>query len=191
MRPYLDSVVNTLLERTAEELIVGVFLALLLALAAAGIYSIARRSAKDTAILMAVPVLVMNLAAMVLAAAYIRQERRGTDPVASTSGRPPMVRPRLEPGQIRDLAAQAIARQVFEAADVDRDGRLSPAESAAASTGFVEEARTEPGGALDFAALRLSIRKRIGDGEPSPGHHARGSMTSEDGPPIPVPIPVR
>ena len=54
MRHYLDSVVSLIQERSAEELIVGVFLALVLAMAGAGVHALARRKVKDTVTLLTV-----------------------------------------------------------------------------------------------------------------------------------------
>src|SRR5271163_288025 len=69
-----------------------------------------------------------------------------------------------------------LAPQILEAADADKDSRLSPEEAAKAAERFVRDADKDKKGSLDVRALRDAINRRIGgpppgvdDDEPRPG----------------------
>jgi hypothetical protein len=179
MRPLFRSIAEGLMERTAEELIAGVFLALLLALAAGGAHTLARRKVKDTAMLVTILGLVANLVGIVLAAAYIRMDVHRPAPAPSAGARGGEARLRPTIGQIQSLAAEAIARGVFEAADSDRDGRLSADEAAAASTRYLRAAEARAGRPVDRDVIAAEVRDlaRPATESPSPAAQAdrRGS----------------
>jgi hypothetical protein len=158
MRHYLDSIVSLIQERSAEELIVGVFLALVLAMAGAGVHALARRKVKDTVTLLTVVCLIANLVAMVAAAGYVRMRLGG-----SNLRRPGDLTNRPWPGsaQIRDITLEATARTILRGADVDRDGALSATEAAEAATRFVRQAETEAGKPLDWRDLGDAMKKRV------------------------------
>ena len=59
-----------------------------------------------------------------------------------------------------------LAPQVLEAADADKDGRLSIAEAAGAAEQFIRDADGDKKGSIDAEALGRSINRRIG---PPPG----------------------
>jgi hypothetical protein len=158
MRLYLDSIVGLLQERSAEELIVGVFLALLLAVAGAGIYNLVRHKVKDTVVLLTVVCLIANLIAMIFTAGYVRMRIRVhnlPNPNAI------MARSAFNRSQVRDLTFDATARAILQAADLDHDGKLSAAEAATVSTRFIELAEAESGKPLDWETLAMSMKKRV------------------------------
>src|SRR4051812_36568491 len=104
MRRYLDSIVVILQERTAEELIVGVFLALLLGVVGAGVHNLARRKVKDTVLLLTVVCLIANLIAVVAPPGYGRRRGRG----GNFSNPDPLVsRPARSRGPARHLQLEA------------------------------------------------------------------------------------
>ena len=202
MRRYLDSIALFLQERTAEELIVGVFLALLLAVFGANIHDLARRKVKDTVTLLTVVCLVANLIAMVATAGYVRMRVRGgnfSNP-SNTVVRPPMSR-----GQIRDLTIEVLARTTLRGADLDRDGKLSADEAAAVAARFVRVVEAEAGRPVDWESLALGIKSRVRVFEAPPvdpshplppvpgleGPFSRPPSGGQPGPPPPPPISPR
>lgn len=160
MGSFLDSISGALLERTAAELIGGVFLALLLALAAAWAFAATRRTASDATMLLAVLILVGNLAGMVLAVGYVRMDRDET-----LRAKPDLTAeaPRLRQGPSRDLVADVAARAVLAAGDADGNGSLSPDEAAAAALRFVREAEVRTSKPVDWPVISLAIKGRMGD----------------------------
>jgi hypothetical protein len=197
MRLYLDSVVGLLQERSAEELIVGVFLALLLAVTAAGVHALVRRKVKDTVLLLTVVGLIANLIAMTFTASYVRMSLRNSSIRNSNHILP---RPVLSTSQVRDLTFEASARTILQAADLDRDGKLSAAEAAEASARFVQLAESEAGKPMDWQALSSAIRRRVRifdhrpvdrdhPPSPSPGPEAQFHQRISRGEPDPPPDP--
>ena len=198
MRNYLDAIANFLMERNAEELIVGVFLALLLAISSAGLHSLVRDRVKDGLMLLTVVGLVANVVAMVLTAGYLRMnfDRSNFDRASAPVG----PRPRPSPSQARDIPLDAAIRAIFETADVDHDGRLSAEEAAIASARFVKRAEIDAGNPLDKGALGLSIQQRLSEygsrrqagwSDRAPG--GRGGLprsSSDPGPPTSDAIPL-
>lgn len=59
-----------------------------------------------------------------------------------------------------------LAQAIVEAADANKDGRLSPEEAASAAAKFVREADTGKKGSLDGDALAAAMNRRMG---PPPG----------------------
>jgi hypothetical protein len=159
MSNLLESISNFVLERSAEELIVGVFLALVLAMASAGLHALARSKVKDNVMLLTVIGLVANLVAMLLTAGYVRMNQ---DPGRGGRASTPMVaRQRSNPALGRDISLEAATLTIFESSDTDGDGQLSADEAAAASALFVKKAEFEAGKPLDRAALGQSIQHRL------------------------------
>jgi EF hand len=66
--------------------------------------------------------------------------------------------------------------RILEAADVDKDGRLSPEEAASGAARFVRAADTTKKGSLDERTLAESINQHIG---PPPGSGPGGPMGEE------------
>ena len=165
MRQYLDSISRFLQERGAEELIVGVFLATLLAAATAGLHALLRRKMSDTVTVTTLTCLVANLLAMALTAGYARMVLKG--PSNPHQGFP-MTRPRLGPAQIRELAYESAARVIVQASDVDNDGRLSADEAAAAAARFIRLAEADSGQPIHWEALGFAIKTRLRGTDPRP-----------------------
>jgi hypothetical protein len=181
MRRYLDSIALLLQERTAEELIVGVFLALLLAIVGAGIHNLARRKVKDTVPLLTVVCLIANLVAMVASAGYVRMKGRGGN---FSNPNNMVVRPAMSRGQIRDLTIEALSRTCLRGADLDRDGKLSADEAATVAARFVQVVEAEAGRPVDWEALALGIKSRVRvfDTQPVDPSHPLPPVPGLDGP---------
>ena len=159
----------------------GVFLALLLAMVGAGVYALARRKVKDTVPLLTVVCLIANLVAMIATAGYVRMRLRGT------ASRPNKGRPGRRSARRRSATSRrGPAETIFQAADLDQDGKLSADEAAAASTRFVQMAEAEAGKPLAREALANAIKGRVRVFDtPSPGFGTVSTFPA----PAPVPVP--
>ena len=62
-----------------------------------------------------------------------------------------------------------LAPQIVEAADENKDGRLTPEEAAKAAEKFVRDADTNKKGSLDGDGLRDAINRRMGPPPGGPG----------------------
>src|SRR3954454_12534950 len=137
MRPYLDSVINALLDRSSHEWIEGLLVALLLALALAGAHIACRRWLKvkgDAAPLAGLAVIAI-FAGMVIASVYIQVKMRAaalaTVMATNTSaaggpGAAPGGAPGGGPGpggggRGQGAATSRMADLIFENADTDHD----------------------------------------------------------------------
>ena len=69
-----------------------------------------------------------------------------------------------------------LAPRILEAADANKDGRLSPEEAANGAARFVREADTSKKGSLDQGTLAEAINQHIG---PPPGSGPGGPMGQE------------
>jgi hypothetical protein len=172
MRPYLESVVNVLLDRSPEEWIEGIVVALFLSLALAGAYGVCRRwmKATDDTIPLVVPAMVVILAGMVITAGYVQLKLKAPARPTDPASRFDMRRPQGPPFRGREFMAVRMGNLIFEAADADGDGRLSPDEAVNAAAKFVEDADVNGEGTLDRDALITALRDRLRppDGAPQP-----------------------
>ncbi len=153
MHRYVNSTIDVVLDRTADELIGGILVALLLSLALAGAFALLGRRIRDTTTLITCLALAAILAGMTLAAGFVRSaDRQG---VRANPGLP-----RGLPPVVADRGA-SLARLIFEQADDDRDGVLSPEEAARAADRYVKRAEFIEGGALNEGLLRSALRRQM------------------------------
>jgi hypothetical protein len=155
MQRYVNSTIDVILDRTADELIGGVLVALLLSLALAGAFALLRRKISDATTLITCLALAANLAGMTLAAGFVRGE--GRQGMRLNPGFRPGVPP---PAVVGDRGA-SLARAIFARADADGDGLLSPEEAAGAAERFVKRAEAIEGGALNEGLLRSALRRHM------------------------------
>ena len=160
MREYLQSMTDVLIDRSIEELVGAMMIALVLALVLAGFYALARRKMNDSPMLMIGLLLFASIMSMALAAGYIANDRQAFMPVPgsppSTARRPPSgfhAGPGGAPGRSPGL-------RIVMAADADNDGRLSPEEAAQ----FVLTADSSGRGSVDPRDLDNAFMK----GRPEP-----------------------
>src|SRR3954447_13250452 len=71
MQRYVNSTIDVMLDRSADELIGGILVALLLSLAVAGAFALLRRKISDATTLITCLALAANLAGMALAAGFV------------------------------------------------------------------------------------------------------------------------
>jgi hypothetical protein len=194
MGSYKDSVVNTLLDRSPQEWIVAIGIALLLALAVAGALMACRRWLKvadDTAPLVGLSLLAI-FGGMVIGGLYIQLERR-TSAGAGADARPPGA-PGKGQGKGQGKGAglggftTRLAGTIIENADADHDGVLSMDEAANAAARFVKESDSSGKGAIDRETLQNALRESLrppGQAQPAPST----TKAAEPQPAAPQPAP--
>jgi hypothetical protein len=194
MGSYKDLVVNTLLDRSPQEWIVAIGIALLLALAVAGTLVACRRWLKvtdDTAPLVGLSLLAI-FGGMVIGGIYVQLERRGSAGMGADA------RPPGAPGQGQGKAqgkgagfggfTTRLAGTIIENADVDHDGVLSMDEAANAAAKFVKETDPSGKGGIDRETLQNALRERLRPpGQPQPAPST--TKTAEPQPASPKPAP--
>ncbi|WP_406695084.1 hypothetical protein V5E97_29010 [Singulisphaera sp. Ch08] len=159
MNPQVSSIVDVILDRSPEELIGGVLLALVLALGLSGLFHLIRRKVSDTSTLIICLALSSNLVAMTVAGAYIRYKvmegkpsRRGMMSAGS----------RLPPPGMGESRSMFMASRILEAADRNGDHRLSADEAALLAAQFVKESGGGGDEPISEEKLRAAIRARLG-----------------------------
>jgi hypothetical protein len=162
---FLNSVGDAVVDRSLEELIGAIMLALALALVMAGIYALGRRKVNDSTMLVTCLTIVSSLTSMALAGGFftdmIRKQRQEVRGVRSR-GFPPPPMAGME---------EVMARQIMMMADTDGDHSLSAEEAARAVDSFVRAADASGKGSLDATTLANSIRSHI------PPFHRRSHAT--------------
>ncbi len=143
------SVLDALIDRTQDEWIGALMIALALALAAQIVFRLVRRRVSDPLLLVTGVVLASNVVAMMLVASYVGW-------VMSATPRDIPVRPRMsfgEPGRPRGGGGLLLAWRLLRQGDTDHDGRLSADEAAA----LVHAARGDDAGAADAHDLARTL----------------------------------
>lgn len=170
MANYIKATIGVILDRTADELIGGLLVALVLSLALAGAFAFLRQKVRDTTTLITCLALAANLVVMGLSAGFVRNaDSRGLQLDTGPSRRLPVV--------MSDRGV-SLARKVFEQADSDRDGLLSRKEAATAADSFVTWAEQVEGSTLNEGLLQSALRRHM----VPPGDPARVGSN----PPIPA-----
>jgi hypothetical protein len=150
---YLDSVFNLVVDSSPQELIAGVLIALAIALVTSGGLAIGRRKVADQQVLQCLLVLVASLLSMTIAGGYVlHNEKRltaGPNDRPSHGHFPPPHSPE---------AGLGLARIIFDSADTNKDGRLSPEEAASAAETFVQTKDKGGEGSISVYTLADSVR---------------------------------
>ena len=177
MNPQVSSIVDVILDRSPEELIGGVLMALVLALGLSGLFHLIRRKVSDTSTLIICLALSSNLIAMTVAGAFVRYKFTGGRPSARAmrSAEPQFAPPGMHGGR-----SGFIAGRILEEADLNGDGSLSSDEAVFAAARFVKESGDGEDGPLNEHQLRAAIWSRLG--------HSHGMM-GMDWPPPPAERP--
>lgn len=147
---FLNTVFDSMVDRTAEELIGAMLMALSLSLAATGFYTLIRKRKEDRAMYMSGVVLVANLVAMVLAAGYVEQRQKGVGPVGSGGA---TIFPAMMPAPNTEVEV-VIAAGLIGLADTDRNGRISSEEAAQ----FVGKVDVSGQGGADVGEVVRALR---------------------------------
>jgi hypothetical protein len=158
MSDFLHSTADFLVERSPAEWIGGVFAALVLALVLSGAYALFRRKMVDATMPLVALSLVVNLAAMVLAAGYAGMQEIGA------SGRTPAQREDtdvISPNSVADSIIEGMSMRILVGADADHNGLLSPDEAAAGAERFIKGIDAEGRGPVDYRSLGSALKRRI------------------------------
>ena len=164
MPTFLEAVINAMLDRSPEEWIGAILVALFLALALSGAHTVCHRWAKDSTMPLVVLAILFNLVAMLFAVGYMQHRGRfGAGPVSRTMS-PFSGRRFGGPGSFTAM----LAERIFDDADADHDGSLSTDEAVAATTRFVEDIDSEGTGAVNREAMIAALRDRMRSPGPPP-----------------------
>jgi hypothetical protein len=173
MYNFFDSLANGIVDRSVDELIGAVIVALGVSVVFAGLDFVARRKARDNRLAMIVVMIGANLASMAIAAGYLVHVRK-------TRGAPAREKTQVLPPGLDPILVESI----FNAADKDRDGLLSSEEASLAAAEFVRGADRMGKGLIDAPTLQEALmvawmhRGRRPPGSsfqrPPPGGRSRG-----------------
>lgn len=156
MTGFLTTVADTVIDRSPEELIGAIVVALGLSMAVSGFYTRGRRKIGDQFMLMNGLVLVANVAAMAFAVGYLAYQQKvdefpeGKLATAASCSNPSFLLGHT-PG-----AESFLAPWVVGLADANKDGRVTPEEAAQ----FVKEADTGGRGSVDQGQIAEALRIR-------------------------------
>jgi hypothetical protein len=141
MRAYWHSLQDALIDRTPAQWIGAIALAVVLALAATGLYHLLIHKVRDSVMLMTGVVVLACAVAMALTAGFLREQRRLVYGVRVS---PPHMMAAWARAHGEPDARQT--RRLFERADADHDGILSTAEASAAAAALLQESTRDTNG---------------------------------------------
>jgi hypothetical protein len=187
MYDFFSSLANAVVDRSADELIGAVIVALGISLAFAGLDFLGRRKVRDARMPMIVVMIGANLVSMAFAAGYFVHLRRSR----ANSQRERMEREPNRPYFV-------LVESTFRNADKNHDGLLSSEEASVAAAEFVRNVDTTGRGLIDAPSLENAItassayraRRPIGGSFPSPAPGlwpGRRPRPFEDGPAVRLP----
>ncbi len=144
---YFVSLGNAVVDRSPDELIGAVIVALGLALAMAGLYQVGRRNFRENMMPMIALMIVANLLSMAVGAGYLAHVRGG-----KAVGPPHTIHPPFQ-----HVTETFLVDAIFREADVNRDGLLSGDEASRAAGSFVRSVDPGGDGMLDPESLNQAI----------------------------------
>jgi len=175
MSPHGKSILDLVLDRTSDQLIGGVLVALLLALVVTGLFQCLRHKVSDAFAIMVGLVLCSNLVAMLVGAACLWRQSLTTDHAGSGHF----------PSEVNRVALPekhgfVEASHVLIAGDRDGDGLLSTEEASLVAAIFVEAGDIEGDHKLSMEEIMSALRachqgtegrhdRAPGSGEVEPG----------------------
>lgn len=146
MYELFDSLANVILDRSPDELIGAVIVALGLSLAFAGVDFLARRKLGEARMLTVGLMIGANLISMCVAAGYLVHMTRMRSTKATEQARMAATRPYL-----------VLVESTFRAADKNQDGLLSSDEASFAAAEFVRRVDPTGKGMVDPFSLEQSL----------------------------------
>jgi hypothetical protein len=144
---FFSALANAVVDRSPDELITAVIVALALSLAMAGLYRIGRKSFRENLMPLVGLMIVANLASMAVGAGYLASISKKT--------------PKAMPG---DRHAAMIGTEpiwteaIFRAADLNRDGLLTDDEASQAASEFVRKLDASGKRSIDPRSLSHGLR---------------------------------
>jgi hypothetical protein len=165
---YLNLLGNAIVDRSPEELIGAVAIALTISLAMAGIYCIGRRKITENLMPMIVLMIVANLVSMAVGAGHFHHARKKIGYVEHE----PIRRPPNGPGGSNEFMVEWIFRE----ADRNHDRQISGEEASLAAAEFLRRVDASGKGTinprtLDRALQGLMFYGRFPHHPPSPFQH--------------------
>jgi hypothetical protein len=171
---YLNLLGNAIIDRSPEELIGAVAIALTISLAMAGLYCIGRRKITENLLPMIVLMIVANLVSMAVGAGHFQHARKKTGYVEHE----PIRRPPVGPGGSNEFMVEWIFRE----ADRNRDWRISEEEASLAAANFLRKADVSGKGSIDPRTLDRVLQGLMFHGR-DPYHPPRPLEVPGLGPP--------
>ena len=174
---YLNLLGNAIVDRSPDELIGAVAIALTISLGMAGLYCIGRRKITENLLPMIVLMIVANLLSMAVGAGYFQFARKKMGYVTRESA----WRPPGGPGGSCEL----LTARIFQEADRNHDRRISKDEASLAAVELLRRADANGTGSIDPITLFTILQAatyygRDPDHPPSPSTFGRsGSWTPE------------
>jgi hypothetical protein len=147
---YLNLLGNTIVDRSPDELIGAVAIALTLSLAMAGLYCIGRRKITENLLPMIVLMIVANLLSMAVGAGYFQFARKKKGYVMRESAS----RPSGDPGGSCEL----LAARIFQEADSNHDRLICRDEASIAAVDFLRRADANGTGSIDPGTLFMALQ---------------------------------
>jgi hypothetical protein len=154
--PLLNSIYDVILDRSPEEVLGAIGIAVALSIAISGFFALLRGKVGDRVLLVVVLLILASVASMGLGAGYIAYAKGHSRKADFSRGEGP------PPGMGRFGPRMALASRIMGLADADGNGRLSPEEASEAAALFVVEADTTRDGSIDVASLEGAIGRRGG-----------------------------
>jgi hypothetical protein len=154
---YLNLLGNAIIDRSPEELIAAVAIALTISLAMVGLYCIGRRKIPENLLPMIVLMIVANLVSMAVGAGHYRLARKKIGYV----GHEPIMRSLVGPGGWNKFLVECIFRE----ADRNHDRRISGEEASLAAANFLQRVDANGEGSIDARSLDNALQVLI--------HHGR------------------
>jgi hypothetical protein len=161
---YLNLLGNAIVDRSPEELIGAVGVALIISLAMAGLYFIGRRKITDNLLPMIVLMMVANLVSMAVGAGYFRLAHKRMGYVQHE----PTSRPPVGPGGMTEFMMEWIFRE----ADQNHDRRITGEEASIAAANFLRRADASGEGSIDPRTLDKALQGLMFHGR-DPDHPPR------------------
>jgi hypothetical protein len=147
---YLTLMGNAIVDRSPEELIGAVAIALTISLAMAGLYSVGRRKTTTNLMPMIVLMIVANLISMAVGAGYFQLALRKTGYLAHQ----PIMRPPVGPGGLNEFMVEWIFRE----ADRNHDREITGEEASLAAANFLRRVDVTGKGTVDSRALDRALQ---------------------------------
>jgi hypothetical protein len=157
MTKYFLAVYNALFEKQSHDLVGAVMIAMIVSLALAGLYKLARRKASETLVLSSIFLFAACLVSMVMTLGFTSQSAepvKKPDPTPVARSDVPIAQRPQGPGHL-DMNA---ANSLLLAADLDKDGTLSAEEAAQ----FVRSVDTDDKGSVNIRDLSMAFWERVG-----------------------------
>jgi hypothetical protein len=184
MSEYFESLESAVVDRSPDELVAAIVIALALALAFAGVSLVGRRNVRNALMPMIALMLVANLASMAVGAGYLLHVDRQLGYLQKNNNQ-----------NAPNGSDPMLVDTIFRAADKNEDGLLSGEEASLAAAEFVRKVDANGKGLIDVRSLEHALpaagfRGRSPVGHPYPPYFGSSPpFRQHPGRPTDVPTP--